>query len=95
MLYFSELTNEKYETVEELEIAEAKKRDELAALEAKKAERKKRADEVEAAFKKVDEAREEARMLLAEFCKDFGPYHTSYTEGNIKMFPNLFEMFFR
>lgn len=72
MLYFSELTKMTYKTVEELEEAEAKKQAELDLLKKKREEKERREKEVISAYKKADEARDEANRLLSEYYRDYG-----------------------
>ena len=72
MKYFSEITKKTYDTVEDLEVAEkavAEKSNARAAAAAK----------VEAAYKKLVEARKEFEDVLTKFCKEYGTYHKSFT----------------
>ena len=96
MKYYSEITKDVYETVDALEEAEAKKKEELAAFEKEKAEKKRRAEEVSAAFAEVKEAQTKANKLLDDFCKDYGAYHTTIRNPEEMLrFPSLMDFFFR
>lgn len=96
MKYYSEITKDVYETVEALEEAETKKKEELAILEQEKAEKKRRAEEVSAAFAEVKEAQAKASKLLDAFCKDYGAYHTTVKNPEeIFRFPSFLDFLFR
>ena len=96
MKILSEKTNKYYDTVDECIAAEAeydaavlaeqKKKEELAA------NRKARADEVEADYKNLEEvkkaaakavedAKKEYSDKLAAFCKDYGQFHMTIKTG--------------
>ena len=77
MKYFSEITEKVYDTPEELETAEKEVLDEQKAQEEKLAKRAERAKEVEAAYAKAAEVKEQADELLNEFLKDYGSFHTT------------------
>lgn len=102
MKYFSEKTNRVYDTVEELNKAEFKLKEEenrkkiqaereKAEKEKILAERKSRAAEVEAARKDMIEAQKVYKNVLTDFCKDYGTYH--YSVENADSIPTLFNLF--
>lgn len=84
MKFYSEKTKKIYDTEEELNKAEL-------AVDKKKVARETRAKEVEKAIKEAEAASEKAHKLLADFCKDYGAYHTSIS--NVKDF-DPFDWFF-
>lgn len=90
MKYYSEVLNKVFDTEKACSEAEAKYQAEVEAkkaAEAKKAEtRKARAAEVEAAMKAAREARAKYDKLLQEFCKDYGAFHYSFTDGDEDIF---------
>jgi hypothetical protein len=94
MKYYSEMTNEVYETKEECEKVEkalvAKKQAEEEKQLALKNEREARSKEVVEAFKKAREAEAEAQKLLKEFVKDYGSFHMSYN-GKSSV-PSMFDV---
>lgn len=81
MKYYSEVTNQVYDTEAALVKAETeilnKKKAEEAALAEKKAKREARAKEVEEAITFAIDAQKEAREKLNAFCEDYGTFHTS------------------
>lgn len=77
MKYFSESLNKVFDTVEALNKAEAE-------LEAQNQEKKRKAEERAARAKEVEEAYAVYKKTLAEFCKDYGAYHTTYTPTDFK-----------
>jgi hypothetical protein len=88
MKYYSEILDEKFDTVKDLEKAEKefeikqielkkKREEELKIIEARKAERAIRAKEVEEAFIEANKMREKATELLNKFLKDYGSYHST------------------
>lgn len=95
MKYYSDVTKKIYDSAEACSEAEAK------AIEAKKAadeaeakrkaERKVRADAVDAAYKAAVEANKNYRALLKDFVKDYGSYHVSYNGDGVD---DIFEAFF-
>ena len=102
MKYYSEQLNRLFDTVEELEAAEAKQREEeekaLAAKRAEeekkaqlKAKREERAKEVEEAFKIANEETKKAYALLNAFVKDFGSFHTTIRDTG---FSDIFNQWF-
>ena len=99
MKYYSEMTNEVYETKEECEKVEkalvAKKQAEEEKQLALKNEREARSKEVVEAFKKAREAEAEAQKLLKEFVKDYGSFHMSYNGKSsvLSMFDVLNDFF--
>lgn len=102
MKYYSDKTKELYGTETELlnaeydfdKAQEAKQEEERKAkeaIEAKKAARKVRAEEIEKARKEMVEAQKKYRKLIEEFCKDYGTYH--YSTSSYDGLPQLFEDF--
>ena len=96
MKYFSEITEKVYDTPEELETAEKEVLDEQKAQEEKLAKRAERAKEVEAAYAKAAEVKEQADELLNEFLKDYGSFHTTLKKPikRINIFDDWFNSFF-
>lgn len=68
MKYYSEVTKNMYDSVDELENAEK-------ALSNKTAERKKDAAEVESAYNALIDARKNYNRVLEKFCEKHGAYH--------------------
>lgn len=77
MKYYSEKLNKVFDTVDALEKAEAE-------LEAKNAEKKKKAEARATRAKEVEDAYKTYRTLLDAFCKDYGAFHTSYSTSDLK-----------
>lgn len=93
-LYLSEILNKTFESVEELEAAEKEYLDKQAEKEAAKAERKRRADEVSAAYEEIRKAQEKYEKLLSAFLKDYKTYHTTYTTNTMPLgFKDFFKVF--
>ena len=99
MKFFSELTNQCYDTVAECQKAEAIKQKEIEEAkraeevrkqkeQAKNAERAEAAKRVEAARKAMVEAENAYKDELTSFCKAYGTYHATID------LPHLFSMFF-
>lgn len=99
MKFFSELTNQCYDTVAECQKAEAIKQKEIEEArraeevrkqkeQAKNAERAEAAKRVEAARKAMVEAENAYKDELTSFCKTYGTYHATID------LPHLFSMFF-
>lgn len=88
MKFYSEITRKLYDSEEELKKVENEiKVKEIAAKEAeikKKAERTKRAKEVEEALKVANDAQSKAIKLLKDFTHDYGYFHMSYTKDDVK-----------
>lgn len=76
MKYYSEKTNKKYDTIEELETAEKEFDDREAKELALREERKARAHEVEEAYKRYLE-------LKAKFIQDYKEYHMTLRENDL------------
>ena len=97
MLYFSEITNKKYQTMEECQKAEkeainAQEKVKLAE-EKRTAERKEHACKVEEARKKMVSAQHEYQEALSSFVKKYGTYHLSLTGKDAeKAVPSLFDL---
>ena len=75
MKYYSEVTKNLYETIDELNKAEK-------AITDKAAARKKDAAEVEKAYTEMVKARENYNKLLADFCSKHGAYHKTITKSD-------------
>lgn len=98
MKYYSELTDNLYDTQEELEMAEQKEQKKKEQEKVKKAERAAAAKEVEKAFLDADAAKKSAMDKLTDFCVKYGSFRTSIdsdTLNGIKpsIFSQLFDMF--
>jgi predicted Co/Zn/Cd cation transporter (cation efflux family) len=98
MKYYSEKLDALFNTPEELQEAERVVHEaEEAAKKAeaeKKANRAARAKEVEEAFQLAVDAQKKARKLLADFNKDYGPFHTSVKDtGFFDLFGGFFNLF--
>ena len=102
--YYSDKTNQFYNTAEEANRAEfelkekenlekiRKEREEALAKQKKEvaaAERKEAASKVDAARKALIEAQSAYRKELEAFCKKYGTYH--YSTNNADDIPNLFD----
>lgn len=92
MKFYSETTKQMYDSVKDLEAAEA------AALKEKDA-RKEAADKVKAAADKVSEAYvayqdacKEHRKVLTEFCEKYGSYKTTVRANDIRNFDPLSDL---
>lgn len=94
MKFVSELTNKIYDSVDELEKAEAEVKAEQNRKEKLKEARAERAKEVEEAFKAVNEAQKHANELLTAFCKDYGAWHKTYHDvDEVPLFNSVFDFF--
>jgi len=82
MKYYSEITKQVYDSEAACYAAERKEK-------AKTDARKKEAEKVETARKKLAEARDEYENTLAEFCKKYGAYHTSIDLSDKDEWPDL------
>lgn len=94
--YYSNVLKKPFDTVEELQKAEAKYNEEILAKQKAQEQRKARAAEVESALKAADEAYKKYTKLLNAFVKDYGSYHTTITESNSDLTDltnNLFNIF--
>ena len=80
MRYYSDTLKKLYETEEELKKAEQEFNEKHALELKKKEERASRAKEVEDAYKKYLE-------LRAQFVKDYGSYHMTITDKDLKNVP--------
>ena len=92
-VYFSEKLNKHFDSEEECLKAEQAEEKKFELEKAKKEERAKAAKEVEDAFKAVEDAKKKAYDLLEEFCKKYGPFHTSYSSEDINPFRSVFDIF--
>lgn len=97
MLYYSEITNKKYPTMEacqkaEKEAIEAQEKAKMAE-EKRTAERKELAAKVEDARQKMIAAQHEYQEALSTFVKKYGTYHLSLTGKDAeKAIPSLFDI---
>lgn len=82
MKYYSEKLKKVYDTVEELNKAEAVYDKARAAEDAKQKERKKRAEEIKNARKELANAQKNYNDKLTKFIKDYGSYHETYTDND-------------
>lgn len=85
--FYSDITKKLYDSMEELDEAEAteqKRREEAEAKQKKRAdERKSRAKELEDLQKAYSRARKAYNDALHQFCKDYGSFHTSISADNL------------
>lgn len=97
MKYYSEQLKKLFDTPEELLAAEEKVNAAKRAEEEKKAQlkaqREKRAKEVEDAFKFAAEAQKKANELLNAFVKDYGSYHTTLKDAPVSIWDAFFNLF--
>lgn len=89
MRYLSDKTRKVYNSIEELQKEEKKYDAEQAKNEVKKAERARRAKEVEDAYKVASDAIDNAEELLSKFVKDYGSFHTTINNGDLKPFKEV------
>ena len=93
MKFYSELTKNFYESEDACKQAESKFNKELAEKEAKekalKAERKQRAEEVNAAYTAIKEAEKHYCELRDQFVKDYGSFHMTFTDTGSLFFDPL------
>lgn len=93
MKYYSEKLKKVYDTVEQLQEAE-KKYDEAHAVEIKKAEeRKRRADEIAAARKDLQNRQKKYNELVNQFIKDYGSYHATYKDEDVSALDLFYRLF--
>ena len=87
MKYFSEITNDMYETSEECEQAEKQYEEEQKKREEeilqKSTARKAAAKEVEEAYEALVAARKAYSEKLHDFCSRYGSFHMSLSPENI------------
>ncbi len=99
MRYYSDMTRKFYETPEacekaELQLKEERERKEAEALQKTNA-RKEAAKKVETAYNELVSARKNYQKLLADFCKEYGPFHMSLTKDNaLDLFDSFWENWF-
>lgn len=104
MRYYSDVCNKVYDTEAELakaeaEVAEKKaaaekaKKEKELALKAKNEKRAERAKAVEDAYKKSVEARKNYEKVLADFCKDYGAYHTTLKSEDLDNMLDILDAF--
>lgn len=98
MQYYSTDLKQFFDTPEACEEAEAKYKQEVTEANAKKealrAERKARADEVNAAYKAVKEAEKAYYELRNQFVRDYGSFHATYSDFDAQPFASLFDLLF-
>lgn len=97
MRYYSDLTKQFYESEKECVAAEEKaiqaKKEAEAAAAKKSQERKARAEEIDASFKRLREAQKEYWDLISKFTKDYGSYHKSYgSEDLVDLLSEIFDL---
>lgn len=93
MKYYSEKLKKVYDTVEQLKTAEAEY-DKAHAAEIKKAEeRKRRADEITAARKDLQNAQKKYNELVNKFIKDYGSYHATYNGEDVSALDVFYRLF--
>ena len=109
MRYYSEVTKNFYDTEKacleaEFKVKEEQNRQKILKEKAERerkekqealvAARKERANKVEAARKAMVKAQNDYRKELETFCKDYGTYHLSLDEDDVKKnAPTLFDIF--
>lgn len=93
MKFYSDVTKQLYESERELRKAEAVAEKEKQALEEKKAEKAKRAKEIEVAFERVEQARKDANELVNTFIKDYGSFHSTIKTSKT-LYPDLWSWLF-
>ena len=76
MKYYSEITKNMYDSVDELKNAEE-------ALASKTTERKKDAAEVEKAYNALLDARKNYNEILTKFCEKHGAYHRTIRSTDV------------
>ena len=81
MKFYSELTTELYDSIEELDAAECEHKRQVAELEnAKRAQEERKAE--------VDEAIKRASDLIQDYIRDYGYFsHNGYTVNNSLFWP--------
>ena len=93
--YYSKVLNKPFDTLEELQKAEAKVLEEQEAKEKLTAEKKARAKEVEEAYLEYQKVKEECYNKMADaerkwlelrdkFAEDYNGYHMTYVNNNGK-----------
>lgn len=95
MKYYSEKLKKVYDTVEQLQTAETEYDKAHAAEIAKQKERKARAEEINKARKEAIKAQERYNELVNKFVKDYGSYHTTYTNENNGEVANVMDVFYK
>ena len=92
MKYFSEKLNKVFES--EKECVEAENKFELAKQEKEEKEkrltqeRKERAHEIEAQYKKIMDDRKEYRKMVDDFIRDYGSFHCTF-KSNEPVFSDM------
>ena len=100
MKYYSEKTKQMYDSVDQLNQAEADHEKHELAVAKQKEERKADSVKVDEARKNAEKAYEDYRKELNEFIKKYGAYHTSYvttlpeTTNLFKIIDDMFDNFF-
>lgn len=93
MKFYSEKTEQLYDSEAELKQAESQLEELQKKEEEKKQARAARAKEVEDAFKAVNEAQKKANELLVAFTKDYGSFHMTYKDEVPFGFHSFFDFF--
>ena len=88
-VYRSDILNKSFETKEEADKAEKEYNEKNALILKKKEERTNRAKEVNSAYEKYMEDYKEYLKLRNEFIKDYGEWHMTYRDGDLKDFDDL------
>ena len=76
MRYLSDITNEVYDSIQELEEAETAYLEKEAEKEKAEQVREERRKEVENAFNEAEAARRYANELLEKYCRDYGSFYS-------------------
>lgn len=90
-MYYSEITDKYYDSVEKLEAAEKKIEDAKKEEKKKAAERKERANEIAKAYEDLKAAQDKYNDLVNKFIDDYGRYNVTYT-GTIKPVADIFDL---
>lgn len=94
MKYYSDKTKALYESVEQLQKAEAAYDKEQEAALAKQRDRKNRAEEIKKAREVLRDAQKNYQDLLNKFVKDYGSYHETYSKESDSLEQILLNLFF-
>ena len=94
MKYYSDKTKALYESVEQLQKAEAAYDKEQEAALAKQRDRKNRAEEIKKAREVLRNAQKNYQDLVNKFVKDYGSYHETYSKESDSLEQILYNLFF-
>ena len=94
MKYYSDKTKQLYESVEQLQKAEAAYDKEQEAALAKQRDRKNRAEEIKKAREVLRNAQKNYQDLVNKFVKDYGSYHETYSKESDSLEQLLYNLFF-